>query len=149
MAHQAGVLDRKGQHVGAERGRAVSYGQPHQIGLAGGGEVRIDFDRGVELLLVAVDRDQFVSGLDLCEKRQLLLLLAVEIDRYFLGAQRQDVAIGLERLVGRHPADMFHVHARGIGRAVVAGGHFGEPAALDYPSIDGCAFDGDAEELSL
>ena len=85
-------------------------------------------DGGVDLLpVLRGHRDQVGQGTDLCEEREALL--AVEVDLF--GLDRADVAVGAELAVRVDAADVF------------------DPRALDVAAIGGRAFDGDAEELGL
>ncbi|MDT4838455.1 hypothetical protein FQZ97_722130 [compost metagenome] len=136
-----GLLGAEGEHVGTEAGRGVGDGHADQVGLACVGEVLVQLDGGVDLLLGLVEGDEVGGGFDLGEQGELAF--AVDVDLF--GLDRQYVAVGTEGGIWQQAAQVLQPDAGAVGAAIeVARGLF-QPVALDGAFVGGGAFDGDTE----
>ena len=131
------------QHFGAEAGGAVGDGQADQVGLAGVGEFGVDFDAGVDLLLLVVDDlDQVGRGFDLREQGELAVFDGAGFDG-------GDVTVSTEGAVGEDAAEVLEPDAGRVGDRVIGRDDVLDPLAFDGAAVAGVAFGEDAEKLAL
>jgi hypothetical protein len=93
--------------LGGDRGGAVGQRAAHQVGKALARKVRLDLDRGIDLLPGLVELPGLFGDIERAEQGLALFLLAVEIHLDGARRQLQHIAIGAER----HRAP-FRAHAR-------------------------------------
>jgi len=128
------------EHFRAQAGGAVGDGQAHQVGLVAACEVGVDFHRRVDLLPLLGELDQLGRGVDLREQGELALFNVLHL-------QRDHIAVGLERAVRQHAAQVLEVQAGAVLLRVVVLGHLRQPVARDDAAVGRGALGGDAEKF--
>ncbi|MCY1440720.1 hypothetical protein D9M71_570050 [compost metagenome] len=125
---------REVQFLGAEACGLVSHSQTGQIGFAGVGEVRPDFDAGEQLLALVIEPKQFLIRLELGLQRNLARL---QIVSFF------DESHGEDGAVGTAPAFVLAPDHSGVLGWCIGRGDIAQFLGKDFATINGRAAGGD------
>jgi hypothetical protein len=138
----------EGEHFRAERGRAVGDGQPDEIGLARPCKVRVDLDRGEQLLpALFIATSGSSASISANRARRVSVLPPTSICTSCVRSEStspSDWNGGSAVTPGYVRGSPARHRFRVVGLRRIE-----QPLAVDGPAIGGGAFDGDAEETGL